>query len=110
MSQLIQAGDGTTSFFDVQATLDGATYTLEFRWNVRLGAWFLAILDETGSTPIQTGIRLVANWRLGSANVALQPPGSLFAHDTSGQGLDPGFEDLGTRVQLVYLTAAEMAG
>lgn len=93
--------------FDVQVALEGATYTLEFRWNVRLGAWFMALLDSQGTTPIAVGLRLVANWYLDAYSVG-GPPGRFAALDTSNLNTDPGFDDLGTRVQIVYSTAAEL--
>lgn len=115
----IPTGDGTTPFFSVQQVLDGTVYTLEFRWNERCkvppssiyspvpapGAWFMGIYDEEGITPILTGIRLVADWKLGKASAdSRMPPGALIATDTSGAGVDPGFADLGSRVELRYFT------
>jgi len=109
MSFTVPTGDGQTPFFDLQVTLDDATYTLEFRWNVRLGAWFMSILDEQGTTQIMSGIRLVANWLLSPYTIGNLPPGAFVAWDTSGQGLDPGLGDLGSRVKLIYITQAELA-
>ena len=37
------------------------------------------------------------------------PSGYLIARDTSGRGEPPTLTDLGTRVQLFYITAAEVA-
>lgn len=109
MSVIIPAGDGVSPYFDLQVVLEGVTYTLEFRWNVRLGAWFMNIYDADGTTAILVGIRLVANYMLGAYNVGYGgPPGGFAAFDTSGQGLDPGLEELGDRVQLIYYTAAEL--
>lgn len=96
------------AFFDLQAVLDGVTYTLQFRWNVRLEAWFMDILDEQGVTMLLAGLRLVANWPLGAYNTGRQPPGAFVAFDTSGEGLDPGLDDLGDRVQLKYFTAEDL--
>lgn len=104
----IATGDGVTPYFDLQVTLEGTTYTLEFAWNVRLGAWFMSILDETGTIPILMGIRVVANLLLGSNAPLTTPPGAFMAYDTSGQGLDPGFVDLGDRVKLIYFTKAQL--
>lgn len=94
-----------TGFFDQQVTLDGVTYTLEFRWNERLGAWFMAVLDIEGTTAHQVGLRLVVDWPLGLYHQGRQPSGVFIAIDTGapvGQGIDPGFDDLGSRVQLHY--------
>jgi hypothetical protein len=99
-------------YFDAQATLDGVTYTLSFRWNVRAQAWYLDIWDELGTTLYEAGVRLVANYPLCAYFSGRQPAGNLVAVDTSGQGIDPGLNDLGgpsARVQLYYLTTAEAA-
>ena len=95
-------------FYDLQVTLDGVTYTLEFRWNVRAAGWFMAILDAEGVNVLRAGIRLVANWPLEAYRADRQPRGVLMALDTSSSGLDPGRDDLGDRVQLVYISADEL--
>jgi hypothetical protein len=100
------------TYFDAQAPLDGVTYTLSFRWNVRASGWYLDIWDETGTVLYVAGVRVVANYPLCAYFTGRQPPGHLVFVDTSGQGLDPGLSDLGSasaRVQLYYLTAAELA-
>jgi hypothetical protein len=97
--------------FDLQAQLDGVTYTLEFRWNVRLGAWFMNVLDAEGESPCLVGVRLVADWPLAQNIVDRSPPGYFLALDTGaaeGSGEDPGFDDLGSRVQLWYIPEAEI--
>lgn len=108
----ILRGADDTSFFDLQATLDGVTYTLEFRWNVRLAAWFMNVLDVEGVIPYLVGVRLVADWPLAQAQVDRQPPGFFLAVDTAapetGGGTDPGFDDLGNRVQLCYVPESEV--
>lgn len=109
MSLLIPTGDGKLTFFDLHVTLEAVTYTIECRWNVRANAWFMSLFDEQGTAPLLTGVRLVADWLLFSNNVdSGGPPGAFMAYDTSGQSIDPAFEDFGSRVQLVYLTAAEL--
>lgn len=100
-----------TAFFDLQATLDDVTYTLEFRWNDRLQAWFMNVYDAEGATPYQLGIRLVADWLLGQYISSRQPTGVFLALDTGapdGEGQDPGFDDLGNRVQLYYVPRSEL--
>lgn len=99
------------SHFDQQAVLDGVTYTLEFRWNVRLGAWFMNVFDAEGITPQLVGVRLVADYPLAQHLVDRTPPGYFLALDTGaadGNGTDPGFDDLGGRVQLWYVPEDEI--
>lgn len=97
-------------FFDVQAVLDGVTYTLQIRWNVRASSWYMDVLDEAGGTVVAGGAghRLVANWPLGAYRTGRQPPGAFLCEDTSGQDLDPALADLGTRCRLLYFTASEL--
>lgn len=96
-------------YFELQVTLDGVTYTLEMRWNVRGLAFFLNVWDEQGQTLYLAGVRLVANYPLGNWITGRQPPGALIIVDTSGLGVSPGLGDLGVRHQLYYATAAELA-
>jgi hypothetical protein len=106
--------DRTTSkpaHFDLQVALDGVTYTLEFRWNVRASAWFMAVLDAQGVTAHVVGVKLVVDYPLNRFSPNRTPPGLFMAIDTSatqGMGEDPGFDDLGNRVQIAYLTAADL--
>lgn len=95
-------------FFDVQAQLDGVTYTLELRWNVRATAWFLNVLDEAEQNVFLAGLKLVANFPLAAYVTGRSPPGALVCVDTSGQGADPGLNDLGARHQLLYYSKAEL--
>ncbi len=90
-------------FYAEQVNLDGATYTIGFYWNVRASAWFFDIDDPSGN-PIVHGLRVTAGRILlrQSVNPA-QPPGQFYIYDTSGGDVDPGINDLGTRVLVVYI-------
>jgi hypothetical protein len=92
-----------------RTTLDGREYAFEFRWNDRDGAWYMHIADSDGQH-IRSGIRIVLNWPLlRRVTDPRTPPGSIVAIDTSKQDLAPGLDDLGARVKLLYLDAAELA-
>lgn len=94
--------------FEVQVPLEGATYTLEMRWSVREERWYLDVLTEERD-PIYTGIALVLSFRLGARCADERwPPGALYAVDTSGANLDPGINDLGVRVKLVYFESSDL--
>jgi hypothetical protein len=95
-------------YFDMQTLLDGVTYTLQFRWNVRCSAWFLDVLDEAGQTVVMAGLKLVADWPLAAYRTGARLPGALVFVDTSGNGQDPGLTDLGIRVLMLYFSAAEL--
>lgn len=101
---------GDIPYYDLQAVLDDVTYTIELKWNVRLGAWFMNVLDGQGVGLFQGGLRLVANWPLAAYTTGRTPPGAFFLFDTSGQEEDPGMADLGVRHKLLYYTASELAG
>src|SRR5690348_985948 len=100
--------ESTATFFDLQVTLEDATYTLEFRWNVRASAWFMNILDAEGVNMIRAGIRLVANFPLVPYCAVRTPPGVLALVDTSGANEEAGRDDLGVRHQLFYWTSEEL--
>jgi hypothetical protein len=95
--------------YDLGVTLDGVAYLLELRWNTREEAWYLDVRLEDG-TDVVTGIKVVVGFPLAARSAhAKLPPGALFASDTSGKNQDPGIADLGNRVRLYYIPAAELA-
>ena len=102
--------------FSTQVELDGTTYTLSFFWNyeddaVGAGRWTMAIGQADG-TPILSGIGVVVTFAIGQrfvASLAGMPPGALWFEDTTGAGLDPGLNDLGSRVVLYYHNALQVA-
>jgi hypothetical protein len=95
-------------FFDVQVDIDGGTYTLQLRWNVRLAAWFLTVLDEEGATVLIGDSALRVGGPVKPYFTGRIPAGAFVPVDTSGGQVDPGYSDLGVRVQLDYFTATEL--
>lgn len=85
--------------------LDGRLYTLGLAWNQWASFWSLSLWDSEES-PILLGLRIAVNWPL------LRyykydprcPQGEIIAHDLTGDGSDPGFDDfgIGKRVELTY--------
>ncbi len=103
----IQAGEYA---FDERVILEGVEYVFSFQWNARASAWFMTIRDAddvqiVGSVPIRVDTSMTEHLR----NLAGMPPGSFVAIDTTDSGVDPGEDELGERVRLIYLTAAEVA-
>lgn len=96
-------------FFDVQYVLDAVTYTLQFRWNARLEAWFFDVLDEAAATYLVAGVRVVVGWPLTAYRDLIVPPGQFVAIDTTNSDTDPALTDLGIRVKLYYITAEDLA-
>lgn len=97
-------------YFDMQVALEGITFTFQIRWNARASAWFLDVLDATGTNLLRAGIRLVADWPLDAYAPKRTPSGALVAVDSSGAGRDPTVDDLGLRVKLLYFSSVELAG
>lgn len=95
-------------FFDLQVELESVTYTLTLRWNERAARWFLDVADVTGEVLHLGGMCVVADFPIAPHITGREPRGALIFVDTSGEGLDPGFEDLGERVVLRYYTVAEL--
>ncbi len=100
---------GTLQAYDsVDVTLSGVSFRLVFYWNNRDGsnnpaggAWILSLNDSLDN-PIVSGIKMVLGLNLLSPFALNAPEGSLFLVDLSGHDIDPGFNDLGNRVILIY--------
>lgn len=101
--------DGTLDWYTAEVTLEGVSYLFELAWNTRDSRWYLSLYDAAGvalasSIPIVVDFPLLRRFR-----GAAFPPGYLLALDTTDQGHEIAEqEDLGGRVQLVYLTEAEV--
>lgn len=88
--------------YSMRVALDGATFTLRFRWNTRESAWYMDISDEI-DVPIYMGLKIVINNPLGvRCRDPRRPKGFFLAGDTTKRGKDPAIADLGDRVQLYY--------
>ena len=110
-----------TGAFEQQVTLDGVTYTLKFRWNVRgmradvdgnqlPGAWEMHVFDAEGTTAHQVGLVLRADWPVDVYLPGRIPAGVFIPIDTGapvGEGEDPDFDDLGNRSQLHYFSISD---
>lgn len=95
--------------FVLQTQLDGETFELRIHWNEREEAWYLEIADVDGVT-IVASRKLVADWSLMHRVAdARKPLGELLVVDLTGEGVDPGLNDLGERVELNYADEAEIA-
>jgi hypothetical protein len=96
------------SYYDLQATLDGMTYSLVIRWNVRAGQWFLDVGNEDETFWYFNGLALGTQFPIGARRADRSPPGAFLLVDTAGADEEPGFDDLGGRHQLYYLSAADL--
>jgi len=99
----------TLPFYSETVLLEGTSYNLFFKWNVRDSAWYMSI-QTSNQVDIVDGIKIVCDWGLLRRYRSLAvPPGEIVAVDTTGAGIDPGLNDLGTRVILTYVTSPELS-
>ncbi len=90
-------------------TLDGVSFVIDVHWNTREQAWYMDLLDDD-ETPIRSGIKIVLGALLGARSADDRfPEGTFSVVDTSGAELDATFDDMGVRVQVWYLTSAELS-
>lgn len=97
-----------TAFFSSSYDLDGTTYRLTFRWNVREEAWYMdiATFDDT---LIAGGLKMVTNQDISRRFRAKgAPKGAIFILGESIYADKPGRNDLGKRVKILYLDEAEV--
>lgn len=91
--------------FKFTIDLEGTIYLFRFNWNTRNERWFFDIMLED-ETPLLYGLPVFVNWDVvGRFKNALLPKGKIGFYDTSGQLLDPGRQDLGDRVRMLYAEA-----
>lgn len=98
-----------TPRFTQSVDLDGVSFLLSFEWNDRDSTWSLNVANSeavplVSGVGLRVGLPLLNQYR----GVAGLPAGALEVIDTSGADLDPGFADLGDRVQLAYTPIAEI--
>lgn len=94
--------------YKFRVSLDGKQYAFGFRWNVRDECWYLSLWD-TNDVPLFSGRKVVVDFPLlARGRTADFPPGYLEAQDSGGSGISPGRDELGKRVQLVYVDAADL--
>lgn len=95
--------------YTLRTELDSARFEFFFEWNDREQAWFFTLYDASGDAIVYS-VRVECTAPLLDQFYDTRlPPGMLFAVDTSGGDLAPALEDLGARVQLVYLPISEMS-
>ena len=82
-------------------------YRFDVKFNDRSGVWTLDLYDATTQTLIVASLPLVLGQDI------LEPYnfgiGALFCVDTTGQGLDAGADELGSRVKVYWAIPDEVA-
>ncbi len=85
-----------------------AKYYVELEWNDRGKKWYMKIFDENLSL-IRAGIAVTLGAFLGRRCVDPRfPPGMIIASDTSGRGIEPTLDDIGTRVIVAFYSGPEI--
>lgn len=90
--------------------LDGIVYQFTFTWNTRRLAWDMSIALQDG-TPLVQGVKILPQKDLLSRHKDVRlPKGTLLAVDLVEQNnaLRPSKSELGTKLQLLYYTEAEV--
>ena len=110
MSSVVPCIPANTSSWSQISALDGVSFVLAFRWSQREGHWILDVADAEG-VAIVSGLALVTGQPLLRGVIdPRRPAGELVVVDTtSAWDVDPGFDDLGERFRLAYVSAAEIA-
>jgi hypothetical protein len=111
----IPTGGSGEGALEQRTTLDGADFIFRFWLNQRESRWYLDLYDAdrsliAGGIKIRPNIDLLDRLR----HDARRPPGVIMALDVLSQGasprtaISPGPDDLGDRVKLLYVDAAEL--
>ncbi len=90
--------------------IDGDVYTFALAWceTDADAGWYLDVMTEIGE-PIAMGLRLVLGIYIGGRSQhKLFRSGVFVMVDTTNQGVDATFEDLGTRVEMRRYTVDQM--
>ncbi len=95
--------------YDFATVLGGTTYVFVVYWDARDEIWYFDLLAED-ETPIRHGVAILLGSPLGRRTIdPLFPDGVLVADDLAGTQRDAGFDDMGTRVLVYFLTPEEVA-
>lgn len=103
-------GQVTTAFpaqpsFGQSVTLGETQFGLTLTWRHRLQAWYADLFAANGDA-IWLGQRVSPGWALGlGVNAEGRPDGTVFVRGPS----DYNRSDLGTTVEIVFYSAAELA-
>lgn len=93
--------------FEFTIDLEDSTYRFSFLWNERTQLWSFSI-SEIDGTPIICGIPVFVEYQVLQRFKDIRlPPGFISFYDTSGKHLNPGRDDLGDRVKMIYILSDE---
>jgi len=88
--------------YDQVSDLGRRLYRLGFRYNARDGSWYLSVATQ-GGTALAEGRKLRIDWdTLRQFSDARLPDGVLSLPDADGSRVEPGRDDLGSRLHLTF--------
>jgi hypothetical protein len=100
----------SNAHYSFSTTLDGTEYLFDVRWNGRDGAWYFDLLDADEDM-IRAGNKVTLGSSPGvRSSDSRFPAGAFLTLDASGAGVEATYEDIGTRVLLLYYSPEELAG
>lgn len=88
--------------------LEGRTYWFDVTYNDRDGFWYLAVGGSDRSTQVQGLTLNIGTDKLRPYKYADVPPGRLDVVDANGGFVEPGLDDMGSRVVLRYTDSEEL--
>jgi hypothetical protein len=106
MAVTILSTSTTESDYRQIVPLSGVDYVMRLRWNGRDYRWYMS-LETVAGEKVFSGVRVVANYPLTYSGRDLPwPPGVLMAYSEEDDA-DPGLDELGERVRLMYFEGFE---
>ena len=93
--------------YSFRAPLGATIFGFEFFWNSRDNSWSFTLSDSSGNLLLSKKITINTPLTYRYSNAAL-PKGEFLAFDSSGQNLEAGLKDLGSRVILTFTDAADL--
>ncbi len=94
--------------YRLRVPIGGPVYLFDVRWNSRESAWYFDLSKEN-ETPIASSIKMVVGQNISAPRYtdAFFKIWMFTVIDTSGKNLDPAYDDLGARVQLILASPFE---
>ena len=91
---------------EFEIDLDQETVKFEIRWNETDSAWYMDVTGVTFTLDLN-GIKIAGGSRL-IEPYAVREIGDIMLFDLEGKGVDPDFDNFGTRYVLVYWELSDL--
>ena len=96
-------------FYRFAVVIDAVVYVFSVRWNTRAEQWAFDISEEDGTSVINGAVVALGAMMGRTSSHELFQNGCIVARDTGNEFKEATLDDLGTRVQVVYIPKADMA-